>query len=34
VDFIEVNNVGAFSQWVDFTATTQELQKRLLDAIQ
>jgi hypothetical protein len=34
IDFIEVNNVGAFSQWIDFTASSQDLQHRLLSAIQ
>lgn len=34
IDFIDVNDVWAFSQWIDFTASSQELQQWLLTSIQ
>ena len=34
IDFLGVNNIWAFTQWIDFTVTSQELQQWLLSSIQ
>ena len=34
IDFMEVNDIWAFSQWIDFSTPSQELQQWLLSSIQ
>jgi len=34
IDFLGVNNIWAFTQWIDFTVPSQELQQWLLSSIQ
>ena len=34
VDFIKVNDIGAFNQWIDFSTSSQELQQWLLYSVQ